>query len=313
MAGPLGPILPGMRFIVKWKRGEDWQDRVALTECPADECEEELGVRPPVEAVKAKMIWYAMTPDGDVYPHVLWEMASLHMGVAVVAPTGHVAADKCVGVAPSANPRRYGREWEPSPLELFSALATATGGSAATPWPHSTSKGNGPRATLPLSWSSGDGPSLPPADEGCEWRLIGTSGGGKIGSVSAVTTSFFVAAEGLALAADTDGGVVQAFQVVKCSVGRGGDGVPAGELDARVLALQVGEEGERRRGFTSSVKELTETAWPGWPVLGPRTTLWCARFVASGGTRPTCPLGTPGSLITSWPCGCCRSRCSSTS
>lgn len=60
------------------------------------------------------------------------------------------------------------------------------------------------------------------------------------------------------------------------------------ELGARILPI-LEEDGRRHRGFRDSVKELTETEWPGWPILGPRTTrwaMWAMRFIAAHDVAP---------------------------
>ena len=62
-----------------------------------------------------------------------------------------------------------------------------------------------------------------------------------------------------------------------------GDGA---ELDARVLSLLQNGQGKRERSFRSAVGELQETAWPDWPVVGPRTLLWCCRHVLEHTIHP---------------------------
>jgi hypothetical protein len=57
------------------------------------------------------------------------------------------------------------------------------------------------------------------------------------------------------------------------------------ELDARVLTI-VEDDGRRHRNFRESVRDMSETDWPGWPVLGPRTTRWVLRFIAEHDIAP---------------------------
>jgi hypothetical protein len=58
------------------------------------------------------------------------------------------------------------------------------------------------------------------------------------------------------------------------------------ELDARVLDVKRGVDGERGRNFKDSIPLLTESPWSGWPVGGPRTFLWCVRFMAEHSLHP---------------------------
>jgi len=68
-----------------------------------------------------------------------------------------------------------------------------------------------------------------------------------------------------------------------CRLGK--DGVDEEELDARLLPI-VEVDGRRYRGFRESVKEVTESDWAHWPVLGPRTTRWVLRFIAEHDQAP---------------------------
>jgi len=57
-------------------------------------------------------------------------------------------------------------------------------------------------------------------------------------------------------------------------------------LDARVLPIKRLSDGTRQRSFKESVAELIESAWDNWPVQGPRTLLWCCRFIAEHSLHP---------------------------
>ena len=52
------------------------------------------------------------------------------------------------------------------------------------------------------------------------------------------------------------------------------------------MAIERLPDGQRRREFRSAVSLLLESAWDGWPVAGPRTTLWCCRFIAENDLSP---------------------------
>ena len=58
------------------------------------------------------------------------------------------------------------------------------------------------------------------------------------------------------------------------------------EDDARVLSVQRDSGGARFRPFRDVVPVLTETAWANWPVSGPRTVVWCAKFIAEVDGHP---------------------------
>ena len=60
----------------------------------------------------------------------------------------------------------------------------------------------------------------------------------------------------------------------------------AEEVDARVLAVARDPSGVRSRPFRETVALLTETAWDAWPVTGPRTLLWCCKFIARHSLHP---------------------------
>ena len=78
------------------------------------------------------------------------------------------------------------------------------------------------------------------------------------------------------------------FGVVK-AVPEGADDEDANEDeedDARTLAIARLPDGRRHRSFKEAVALLHETDWDAWPIAGPRTTLWCARFIADNDGTP---------------------------
>lgn len=68
--------------------------------------------------------------------------------------------------------------------------------------------------------------------------------------------------------------------------GGAGGAAPAGPADdARVLPVMFDVEGKRFREFRDAVNILQASTFADWPVKGPRTTLWCLRYVLEhGGT-----------------------------
>ena len=57
-------------------------------------------------------------------------------------------------------------------------------------------------------------------------------------------------------------------------------------LDACVLSVQRNSAGDRHREFRSTVSELVQPLWAGWPVSGPRTLRWCCKFVSEHALQP---------------------------
>ena len=62
-------------------------------------------------------------------------------------------------------------------------------------------------------------------------------------------------------------------------VGDGGEEEDGG--DARTLAIERSRGGGRVRDFKNTADVLQESSWLDWPVDGPRTALWCIRFIAT--------------------------------
>ncbi len=76
-------------------------------------------------------------------------------------------------------------------------------------------------------------------------------------------------------------------------VGLGAKAVVAG--DAQVATVRYDERGDRYRGYDDALNTLEEPSFPDWPVTGPRTTRWLAKFIKdNGGT----PRSRTGKLIT---------------
>ena len=67
------------------------------------------------------------------------------------------------------------------------------------------------------------------------------------------------------------------------AIQRGG---PDAALGARVLAISESTGDGRHLGFRDGAKQLTETTWPSWPLLGPRTAGWACRFIRDQDVAP---------------------------
>ena len=53
-----------------------------------------------------------------------------------------------------------------------------------------------------------------------------------------------------------------------------------------MLAVVRDPSGVRARPFREAITLLAETSWDGWPISGPRTLLWCCRFIAQHSLHP---------------------------
>ena len=65
-----------------------------------------------------------------------------------------------------------------------------------------------------------------------------------------------------------------------------GDTVADPLLDARILSVQRNSAGDRQREFRNAVSELVQSPWAGRPVSGPRTFLWCCKFMSEHALHP---------------------------
>jgi len=58
------------------------------------------------------------------------------------------------------------------------------------------------------------------------------------------------------------------------------------DRDARVLPVVRSALGVRHRTFKEAVEAMSETAYPDWPLSGPRTVLWVLAFIAEHYSTP---------------------------
>ena len=59
------------------------------------------------------------------------------------------------------------------------------------------------------------------------------------------------------------------------------------EPDARVMTIDRRANGVRHKDFKSAVEELSQSSWDGWPLSGPRTAVWCVRYISETDGHPT--------------------------
>ena len=56
--------------------------------------------------------------------------------------------------------------------------------------------------------------------------------------------------------------------------------------DIRILPVQYNFQDQRYREFRAAVERLSEDSFKDWPVPGPRTTIWCLKFMLENGGTP---------------------------
>jgi hypothetical protein len=153
--------------------------------------------------------------------------------------------------------------------------AAVSGAPLAKPVPVPGVPGSATTPPPPTNWSLGIGP-LPTA-AGHFWNLLMGIGALVKGKMTDLTCDYAVVVGPYAVF--ERGGDIGLAQLLKDG---GGD---EQEIDARVLAI-IEDDGRRHRNFRESVRDMSETDWPGWPVLGPRTTRWVLRFIAEHDIAP---------------------------
>ena len=270
-------VRPGTRFYVQWTAGTDWQTRVALLPCSRAEYEE-FQQAPLPDGIPGTMLWYAMTPDGDVYPHVL-SRPPLY-GLSVCSETDQIRfgqpGPRCPPLA-----EVYGGTWVVRPGEFYAALESCRGEvptrrvrGKSSPLPAPGRAGAATPTEQPLGGEVGSGRL--PADAEQQWRVVASSGPEflKGDALTSADDFFLVGDVGLASAK----GATVAVQL---------QGPQADEeIDARVLPVVCTPEGVRKRHFRDAIRELSESEWAGWPLRGPRTAKWCLDFIGQEDLHP---------------------------
>ncbi|CAK0808121.1 unnamed protein product [Prorocentrum cordatum] len=292
--GPLGVLLlsvglvvgfaavlrRAMRVAILLSVGDPWQFRLLLAEAAAGVVKQDLEVDPTPDQMNEKRAWMCLTPDGDIYAHLL-DVPFL-AGIAVFGSTGDVVEAR--GKIYRMSSKTYGSEWMPDPLEFSDAVTEAerAGG-------HSAARRLRGKQALPTGPAAGDSIPIPPEVtlefdslrdvKPWYWRVLAASESTpthKVLSGSAVDWALVTELYALAMRGTE-------LLVLK-KVDSATDG--SSELDARVLPVEEDAHGNRRRDFRSAVDAMTETAWPGWPVLGPRTVQWVLQFIREQGAIP---------------------------
>ncbi|CAK0814155.1 unnamed protein product [Prorocentrum cordatum] len=222
-------LIGGVLLGVQWRAGGSWQARVVVGFATAAEF-----------TTERNEILYMITPDGDMYPHVLHTDA---IQGAVRVLRGQKDRASVVGTAPAANARSYGADWTPESREFLEAVAAASARSFTEV-------------------------------EATGWYIIAGSDQSSSAKLPSLSVDFGVIGEGLG------------FVKVGNSSSLVQYGSPETALDARVLAIHESAGDGRHLGFREGVKQLTETSWPSWPLLSPRTAGWVCRFIRAQDVAP---------------------------
>ncbi|CAK0800977.1 unnamed protein product [Prorocentrum cordatum] len=220
-------------------------------------------------------ILYMITPDGDMYPHMLHTDA---IQGAVRVLRGQRDRASVVGTAPAANAKSHGADWIPEPRELLEAVAAASarsfgevGATLRRPTAPGEAGFDSDSAPIPPDWESVS--NLPDPDSK-GWYIIAGSDQSSSAKLPSLSVDFGVIGEGLGFVKVGNGSFLVQY------------GSPETALDARVLAIHESAGDGRHLGFREGAKQLTETSWPSWPLLGPRAAGWARRFIRDQDVAP---------------------------
>ncbi|CAK0838344.1 unnamed protein product [Prorocentrum cordatum] len=223
-------------------------------------------------------IWYLLSPDLDVYP-VLVDAPDLR-GYELLDNDGSVLLRS--GLRRGGRPV-YGSEWEPTALELVDAMEAVSPQRQPErrmmkkgPLPPTETAAQTPTDLVNIVTGSDRLPDVKPL----RWYVTAGPNKSEIdGLFPHTTVDEFARSDDVALAVVGTG--VYTLRALDPK-----DGVVQVVRDDRLLALAKDSSGIRKKLFRDAVQEVTESPWPGWPLLGPRTAAWCVRFIAEQDSHP---------------------------
>ncbi|CAK0839371.1 unnamed protein product, partial [Prorocentrum cordatum] len=261
----------GRRLLVQWGDGQDWQARVAIAPATAADLQAIMEVQATPEQIAAGKIWWCGTPDGDAYPHCL-DVGPLS-GLILCDDEGRPDRATLLGTRFTNRTRVYGSDWSATPLEFAKMIKLCIGDQWLEPRLAVVAAGGEAVANL---IEVGSRVLPPPTPDG--WQVVWSTGGTPRKTLLGnLNVDEFAVCDVGALA-------VKGSEVLLLRRSSGVDDDL--DSDARVLSIVQSPSGERRRPFKDSVREMTETSWPAWPILGPRTARWCLDFIAEQDTHP---------------------------
>ncbi|CAK0854995.1 unnamed protein product, partial [Prorocentrum cordatum] len=219
----------------------------------------------------AGQIWYALTPELDMHPHVLAVDEGFLKCLVCFDSSGAAIAGSNSGTRWYRKNVAYGDGWDASPLEAMEALEFAQ------PPPPSGLTGRGYEV---VGIDCDAGADELPAASPPEWfGLISTDGAGDKQKLTSLKVDSYVRMSDYALA-KWGGSLLVAVAVDPALPGADF------ELDARLLPLAGSPQGIRHLAFSEGVIQLAESAWPGWPMMGPRTVKWHIKFLSQQDQHP---------------------------
>ncbi|CAK0821451.1 unnamed protein product, partial [Prorocentrum cordatum] len=248
----------GQRMLVQWERGKSPQERALIAPATAEEFQTVMGRTVPA-TVGVECQWWAATPDGDTYPHMLH--AKGVYSAMELDRRGRGRPASTIGRQLDTEAEPYNAEWNPSPAFSLECLESVTGMSfdvmLRTALAHSDAQeepeaeGPGPPAQAPASKKPDQ------TEKSCHHRLS-KSAGEYLGMITdlSVMLSFAISGIGLAL--------YHGYAVIYFTTQAPKDA----SLDARVLGICDTSEEGRRLSWRDAVSEFSETEWPKFPISG---------------------------------------------
>eukprot|EP00974_Lingulodinium_polyedra_P008558 817055-Lingulodinium_polyedra.AAC.1 len=115
-------LAAGRRLLICWPGEEVAQVRILVNPCPEAEYTDVLGEEPPPGC--ANLLWYALSPDLDVYPHCMG-LETLR-GIVPCDANNEPLWDQRVGRVPRRR-AAYGSAWDPTPLQFADAQRVCGG------------------------------------------------------------------------------------------------------------------------------------------------------------------------------------------
>ena len=265
-----------------------------------------------VEIVKGVPAWWVLTPTGDVYPEQL--------GLKVLTSIAELKEDGKVNMATVPSGRKCRLDFGfgvsakvPSltPLVAMQAMEAAEMGDLEALEAEKKDSEKGGGGALAVTAGKGFlppsarefaviGPLVPEIDvkEKCKaWAKVGdfvlALQGGHTFVLAAASAAVDWAKDAAAAKKGEKGklkkkgGKVDKDDDSNSEKDDPGIEREVDDLDARVLSVERDPSGERWRNFKDTVSELTVHQWSGFPVQGPRTALWCLRFIMQHSIHPT--------------------------
>ena len=257
-------LVEGNKVIVRYEGEREWHRRLLITPGSTKTYLEVSG-----ERAVGGPTWWTGTADLDVFPEE-FSVPPL-AGLAALETDGTIVGETLLGEAKYLRVV-YGSldsRWH------FAMFAETLRACEAR---EQKSTGSGLAQSQKAGGAAGaKGFQEPPADID-DWKVVRSSSGKGLGEAVPDNCKQFVVEGDLGFAKGPDG----VFLITKAD-----DEEEDGEaLDARVLSTSRDKDGVRHKDFRAAVLETTTSQWAGWPLTGPRTAMWCLRFIQDTDGNP---------------------------